>query len=127
MNKDNVYSETIVHCSVCGKDEHLHWNLKYNKELHDYQMCFTCNHWRSHYVENLDRSLRINGQHYLDCGRVQNPNAFGVGMGGREIKIRKFDGTIITTNNLWHQGTISKAWRDKLPDNAEFETMKDKV
>lgn len=83
-------------------------------------MCFTCNHWRGHYVENIDRSLRINGHHYLDCGRVSDPNQFGVGMGGREIKIRKFDGTIITTNNLWHQGEITKEWKDKLPDNAEY-------
>jgi hypothetical protein len=118
--KDNIYSEMVIICSVCEKEEELHWNLKCNKECVDNKMCFSCNFWRNHHASHLDASLRIDGHHYMDCGSVENPNQFGVGHGGRRIKIRKFDGSIIETNNLWHQGAIPSHWKNKLPDNAEF-------
>lgn len=120
--KDNIYSDSVIRCSVCGKDETLHWNLKINEECTKHVMCFICNFWRDHYEKNFDRSLRINGSHYIDCGSVANPNQFGVGHGGHKFKIKKFNGTVVETNNLWHQGTIPPEWKDKLPDNAEFVT-----
>jgi hypothetical protein len=42
------------------------------------------------------------------------------GHAGRTFHIRFHDGREVTTRNLWHQGTIPPAWRDRLPDNAEW-------
>jgi len=42
------------------------------------------------------------------------------GFGGREHTVEFFDGRTVTTRNLWHQGVIPPAWRDRLPDNARF-------
>ncbi len=42
------------------------------------------------------------------------------GFGGREHTIEFFDGRTVTTRNLWTQGTIPPAWRDRLPDNARW-------
>ena len=42
------------------------------------------------------------------------------GFGGREHTIEFFDGRTVTTRNLWTQGLIPPAWRDRLPDNARF-------
>jgi hypothetical protein len=119
--KDNEYSELIIHCSVCGKNEELHWDFATNAECYGYRMCFICNFWRNHFAYDIDRSLRIEGNHYIDCGSVDDLSEYRfIGHGGAKFKIKKSDGTIIETNNLWHQGEIPKEWKDKLTDNAEF-------
>jgi len=117
MKKDNKYSGETVNCAVCGASEVLHWNLTCNEELFTHQMCFSCNHWRGHFEQNFDRSLRIKGVHYLACDE-SGPDRWR-GFGGVKFKIKKFDGTVIETSNLWCQGHISQAWKGKLPDNAE--------
>lgn len=59
----------------------------------------------------------IDGHHYRVRGRE---NAYSKGFGGRRHTIRFFDGREVTTTDLWYQGVIPPAFRDRLPDDAEF-------
>lgn len=43
-----------------------------------------------------------------------------LGFGGRQFFIARHDGTLIETRNLWYSGEIPSAWRERIPDNAEF-------
>ncbi len=43
-----------------------------------------------------------------------------LGFGGRQFHIARHDGTLIETRNLWSGGEIPAAWREKIPNNAEF-------
>lgn len=45
-----------------------------------------------------------------------------LGFGGREFTIKKANGEIVTTNNLWHNGDIPKRFQKRLSNNAEFLT-----
>ena len=45
----------------------------------------------------------------------------GAGFGGQLFRLRDIaTGEITETRNLWHQGTIPPAWRDRLPSTHEF-------
>lgn len=68
-----------------------------------------------------DRSdaVVIDGVHYRIRPDRPNPGP-GCGYGGRKFTIRFHDGREVRTRNLWYQGPIPPAWRDRLPDNAEF-------
>lgn len=59
---------------------------------------------------------RIDGDHYI-VGAEDAPNSMR-GYGGRKFGIKFNDGRVVITTNLWHQGTIPEAWREKLPNNA---------
>ena len=73
-----------------------------------------------------DRSnaLVINGQHYrigANNGRSTTRRPAFRGFGGREFEIEYLDGgRRITVNDLWYQGPIPPAHRDRFPDNARF-------
>lgn len=63
--------------------------------------------------------IRIEGKHYR-AGKQTNAPSYCKGFGGSKFVIEFFDGRVIETDNLWHQGTIPPVWRAKLPDNARF-------
>lgn len=42
------------------------------------------------------------------------------GFAGRQFFIARHDGTLIETRNLWFGGEIPRAFRELIPDNAEF-------
>lgn len=85
------------------------------QQLH---MCFSCSFW--HELLGNPKSIIIDGAHYIDEGRVPGNQSQFVGYGGREFLIKMNDGRVISTNNLWNQGTIPKSWRNDFPNNAEF-------
>ena len=66
----------------------------------------------------------INGQHYrigANNGRSTTRRPAFRGFGGREFEIEYLDGgRRITVNDLWYQGPIPPAHRDRFPDNARF-------
>jgi hypothetical protein len=64
------------------------------------------------------RTARIDGVHYMVGDEKAGP--FMRGFGGSKFHITFNDGRQVTTTNLWCQGDIPKALRDKLPDNAVF-------
>ena len=78
----------------------------------------------SFWEEKLDpqiqkRAVRINHRHYT-LGSGDKP-ASSSGFGGSPFRVRMLDtGRVIDTRDLWYQGVIPPAWRERLPDNAEW-------
>ena len=65
-------------------------------------------------IEEKDEHIIINGM----CYSVGN--TYTNGYSGRRFTIRKYNGEIITTNNLRGVGRIPKMYKRFLKDNAEF-------
>lgn len=84
---------------------------------------FTVKYWTNVTVQAKtvwkDRSVRINGEHFMIGDDVPNPSQLK-GHGGARFQIKFHDGRVVETTNLWHQGEIPKEFKDKLPDNADF-------
>lgn len=78
--------------------------------------CFRTKFWNE-VVKEKEEHLVINGECYYN---ETKPNSTYRGFGGRNFKIRKFDGTIIETSNLWNRGTVPDEYKDLLPNNAEW-------
>lgn len=71
--------------------------------------------------EGSHRIAVIEGQ-WLTIGGVKYP-ARGDGFGGGHFRIKFNDGTVVDTRDLWSGGVIPPAWREKIPNNAEFLTL----
>lgn len=63
-----------------------------------------------------DRRVVIDHVHYM-LGDGKGPS---YGHGGRAFEIEFFDGRRLVTRDLWYQGMVPPAWREKYPDNARF-------
>jgi len=101
-----------MNCSKCGKP--LDPNFQGLEPL-----CSTCLFWTSLASRYNYDAIIINGEHYSLGGNDQDPY-FMQGHGGRKFTVRFFDGRVITTNNLWHQGSVPEHFRHVLRNNAEF-------
>lgn len=81
--------------------------------------------------ELADRShaVVIGGEHYRIRPDLPERDRDCAGFAGRLHRIRFYSDPrkIIETRNLWHQGTIPPAFRDRLPDDAEFVREQDAV
>lgn len=108
-------------CGVCGEDyEPDMFCDDYGQILIKYNMCHNCNHWRSNYEadKNPERHFAIiNSEHYVLCPHT---DGYLKGFGGHKVYIKFHNGDVCMCDNLWHQGTISSFFRDKMPDNAVF-------
>ena len=106
-------------CSVCGEyDKPNHYVTETAIAMGTHRMCFRCNFWRGQL--ELDKASKrtwaiIDGHHYV----LGDHGAFR-GYSGRNFKIKFNNGTILETDDLWHQGKIPEKWKDKFPNNAEF-------
>lgn len=67
-------------------------------------------------IRNDSNVARIDGNHYI-IGSGHNKTK---GMGGSKFKIEFFDGRIVESDDLWHQGRIPESYRQVLEDNAKF-------
>lgn len=78
-------------------------------------------HWapRAAELDGGDPRIVIVGHHFYSVG---DPAMRGArGFGGRKFVIRMLaTGQIRETTNLWSGGVIPPAWRERMPDNAEF-------
>lgn len=83
------------------------------------EQSFINKYWTDLINKDLDNRLVINGVHYTHGGISKSPEKWR-GMSGKRFKIKMLDGTIVETNDLWHQGTIPEEFREFLPNNAEF-------
>ncbi len=80
---------------------------------------FIESYWKEKYTHLDDRTVIVDGHHYKIADENGHPNAFR-GHSGIKFTIRFHDGREVVTTNLWSQGKIPEAWRDRLPDNAIF-------
>lgn len=111
-------------CRICGEPN---FPTKYGdvgKILKEKNICFTCNHWEENEKMIGRKKIIINGSKFADGGEVDRKITQGfVGHGGHRFYIKFLEtGEVFTTNNLWAQGKISKAFRERMPDNAIYLT-----
>ena len=85
-------------------------------------LSFTKEFWQSKMKPELrdsPRTARVDGVHYYIGDSNANTRAFR-GFGGALFLVEFNDGRRVQTTNMWCQGTIPKALRTELPDNARF-------
>lgn len=98
-------------------------NTPLYKLMHDRQLCFSCAFWTDK-IENPPAGKEvIGGHHYTVHPTAKRPDNLLRGFMGKEFFIRRFDGTLIKSNNVWHQGEIPERFRKQLPDTAVFIPM----
>jgi hypothetical protein len=76
--------------------------------------------WNSQ-LEDRSNAVVINRNHYR-IGTATKPSRNN-GMGGDFHRIKLFNGEVIDTVDLWHQGTVPAEYSEALPDNAKFVRM----
>lgn len=126
-------------CRECGRPADAdRFMEQVQQHLASAGLCFDCAHWtelwgwaragdaaplRSGFFWSRDPGggstvpvARIDGEHYT-LHPDAAPGDFQ-GHGGRQMTALMHDGRIISSRNVWHQGTIPPRWRDRLPDNA---------
>ena len=82
-------------------------------------IAFMRDYWLGQSLRQDETCVRTHGTHY----RIGAANqATGVkGFAGARWRVRFFDGRVVETDNLWHQGDIPEAFRGVLSDNATLE------
>ena len=111
----------IVQCRICGKSDRACYCEPTKTNMVERSLCFNCLFWQE-YVERKDdpSHIRVDGSYYVVAPENDRASLSMRGFGGSRFRIRLSDGKVITTTNLWHQGTIPEHFRSQLPDNAVF-------
>lgn len=105
-------------CKVCGKDFNPEKMLFAKLHLCS-EECFTTDFWLEKVRQKDDpNQVIIEGECYY-IGEENCARSFR-GFGGHEFIIKRNDGKLIKTTNLWYNGEIPPAFRFLLPDNATF-------
>ncbi len=107
-------------CKECGNIFSDTWCEPYKTICREEGICHGCQHDRKIYEKQGDpRSAVVDGVSYWiePDGRA---NYGSIGHGGAEFRILFNDGRFVVSHNLWCQGDIKAAWRDRIPDNARF-------
>ena len=85
---------------------------------------FTKKFWSDQLAYDKEQSNHtvaiINGHHYV-IGPEDDTKKCARGFGGDKFVIRFFDGTEVTTTNLWYQGQIPNEFAELFPNNADFD------
>lgn len=95
----------------------------YRDIMKEHHICFNCAFWQDRIDTPPYSHEVIGGKYYIVNPSVRRPINRIKGGRGMEYYIRRNDGTLIKTNNLWFQGEIPKQFRDRLPDTARFITL----
>lgn len=106
-------------CKLCNKTVSLAYTDGVRKELKERQLCFGCNFWYGlqYEIPEEDRII-IDGEHYVIL--PDSPQRKYSGYGGREFVIKRNDGSLVVTRNLWHQGSIPEQFKSRFTNNACF-------
>ena len=109
----------MMKCSICGKEfDKTGYGSKYSTICSICSSkCFKKAFWHEK-VDRKDEYLIIEGVCYY-VGDENDKGSFR-GFGGRKFFIRKRNGQLLKTTNLWHQGEVPEEFRDELRNNAEF-------
>ena len=139
---------TCVECG--NYDSGTFWRSAISTKLRTRSLCFNCNHYyelmvaifsvsntkitnpsknqatwdigspvRTNTQENVSSYVIINNNIYTIGPKTNFPKS-SKGFGGMFHTIKKNDGTIIQTDNLWHCGQIPAHFRARMPDTAVF-------
>jgi len=121
-----VPAERITYrCAECGETvDGLEVDGDLALMMAAHNLCFQCAFWAEK-VAIRDRAdvVRAGGQHYMIGEATPDMKPRHKGYGGERFEVRFFDGRVVETDNLWHQGTIPSHFRDRLPDNATLHSL----
>lgn len=113
-----------VKCVECGEDDEAGYVEPIKSNMVKRSLCFTCLFW-TEYVERYgqpDQAV-VDFKHYVIGDEQQEGNRRWRGFGGSPFIIRFFDGRVVRSTNLWHQGEIPERFRERMPNNAEFQSV----
>lgn len=124
------------YCSKCGHEDGSGINSLHTMDVEQFMKCnirdimeetgwcYECAFFEELLRKHKDnpRWLIIDGSSWIAGNpapetEVTKPINF-LGCGGLFKKAKKFTGEIISSNNWWHQGEVSEAFKDVMPDNA---------
>lgn len=102
-------------CRICGKPfDRIHYLSPYEEVCSN--ECFRKAYWLE-IIGEKEEHVVINGK----CYCIGSGKGYDKGCGGRSFTIRMLEtGEIIETDDLWVNGDVPEAFRNELPDNAEF-------
>ena len=105
-----------MNCKICGKNKRKMYIESLNICSAE---CLLESIWQDLILEkDLENHLVINNKHYI-VGPEQTKSILR-GFNGQKFTIKKDNGEIIETTNLWCQGEVPEKYRDKLVNNAIF-------
>lgn len=121
-------------CRFCGHaqlhDESSTVFRRMAVEMLSWECCTKCHHFLHCLAKYRGKypAVIVNGEHRIDGGNALGAKASHLGYGGDVWRFRLLNdpdvtrtlGEVISSNNLWNQGTIPDCLRSLLPDNAEF-------
>lgn len=117
-------------CSKCGDEHDLDSHIK-DCDIYllheEHNLCFKCGFWteKSILAKEDPRQLVMDSRRGLACfyARPDHPDALFKGFGGTPCRIRRTNGDVFTTKNLWHNGLVPEVWKASFKINAVFETQ----
>ena len=109
-------------CTECGGIIKANYDEGIVLRLKHFKVCHTCLHWIDILSKINDiRIIIVKGNAYWFESLVENPSKYQfLGFGGSHFYIKRNDGKLLHTNNLWHNGEIPERFHDRLTDNAVF-------
>jgi len=107
-------------CIICGKEIE---ESKYTNATLCSKECFTTNFWEEKVRLADEYTPVVNGTRYHMTLSKKKENGWNMmGHGGSMFYIKFNDGRTFKCNNLWCQGDVPEAFKDRIPDNAVFVT-----
>lgn len=116
-------SPPIIDCHLCGKTvilDDFDASSKYYKIMQEQHVCFSCAFWIDKIATPPSDFIIAGGHYFIIHPCVKRPDNKLMGFHGAEFYFRKFDGTLVKSNNVWHHGEIPQHFRKDLPDTAYF-------
>lgn len=99
-------------CHFCDKvGDRFPWANHCCDECHDRDF------WEND-VFGDSNTIVVDGTAYT-IGDENSKSSFR-GFGGSKFKIKKSDGTIIESTNLWYRGEVPERYKEEHPNDAEF-------
>lgn len=121
MSKATTETYPIVQCVECGEQDEAGYMEPIKSSMVNRSLCFYCLFW-TEYAESYHQpdQVVVNGKHYVIGDEQQAGNRRWRGFGGSPFNIRFFNGRMVRSTNLWHQGDIPERFKERMPNNAEF-------
>lgn len=119
-----------ITCSVCGKEQPLHFYADINAQLVEHQMCFNCNFWRKKLElmkKDFPNHKRFLAGDTVYCIASENTSGHFRGFSGARVRVTFPDGVVVYSTNLWCNGEPGREVPERLemfkPYEAKLEWL----
>lgn len=116
--------DATYNCSECGKEIFINdfdINKSITKFMEANKLCHECAFWEQLIQNPNERAEIINGHYFIFLESVHFPDNLIATRtnNGKEIYARKFDGTLLRSNNVCYYGKIPERFRNILKDTSD--------